>query len=123
MLIIAGMVMLPIVISTDALVSGFTGSCIGFGIFCILFLIAPSKVGAGDVKLAGLIGFIVGFPMVFLSIALTMIISGIGCMFMVSLKRYQTSGSIPYAPFLCTGAIVTLWAGDLMVNWYWGLLV
>lgn len=119
--IIVTIVTLPIINSMDSLVSGLFGGFIGFGLFGILFLLAPAKVGAGDVKLAGLIGFMVGFPMVFLALLLTGLIGGLVIMALVALKRGKVLGSIPFAPFLCSGAIISLWAGSWIINWYWGL--
>ena len=120
-LLIAAMVALPIVISMEYLLPGILGACVGFGSLSLLYLAAPSKVGAGDVKLAGLIGFMVGYPMVFLSLLLAGSIGAFALIALVALKRIKVSESIPYAPFLCSGAIISLWAGNWIINWYWGL--
>ncbi len=121
LLLIVVMVALPMVIMTGSLVSGIVGGCIGFAVVAGLFFLAPDKVGAGDVKLAGIIGLMVGYPMVFLSLLLTGVIGCLVIAPLVAFRRVKVIGSIPYAPFLCSGAIIALWAGTWIINWYWGL--
>jgi len=121
LLLIVVMIVLPMVIMEESLLSGIVGGCVGFGVVSGLFFLAPDKVGAGDVKLTGIIGLMVGYPMVFLSLLLTGIIGCLAIASLVAFKRIKVSGSIPYAPFLCSGAIIVLWAGGWIINWYWGL--
>jgi len=104
-----------------SLMSGLLGGCVGFTFFGILYFLSRGKIGAGDVKLAGLIGLMTGFPLVLLALLLALLIGSVAIGLLLALKRIKTTDSIPYAPFLCSGAIITLWAGRWLVGWYWGL--
>ena len=121
LLLIGIIVTLPSIFLLGSFLSGVIGGCVGFVLFGILYLVAPDKVGAGDVKLACLIGLMVGFPLVLLSLSLAILIGGVISWALVAFKRVRVSGNIPFAPFLCSGAIVSLWAGDWIINWYQGL--
>ncbi len=62
--------------------------------------------GQGDVKLAGFMGLVTGFPAVFQALALTILLGGAGAILyvMYSLVYRQRSGlgaAIPYGPFFC----------------------
>jgi len=121
LLLFAGVVALIYLVFTGTLVSGLIGGLIGLAVFGILYFLAPSKVGVGDVVLAGLIGLMVGFPWVSVALLLALLTGSMTIIVLVILKRVKTTGSIPYAPFLCSGAIISLWAGDWIISGYLGL--
>lgn len=107
--------------SIEVFVLGIIGGLTGFAFYSIFYLLIPGKVGAGDVKLAGLIGLMTGIPLVFLALPLGILMAGVVVMIMMAFKRIKITGSIPYAPFLCSGAIISLWVGDWFISWYLGL--
>ena len=121
LLIGAGVVTIIWLFCTEQVLSGLLGGVVGFTLFSILFLLAPSKIGAGDVKLAGLIGLMVGFPLALLALPLALLIGSLVILTLIMLEKVKTTDSIPYAPYLCIGAIITLWAGRWLISWYWGL--
>ena len=111
---------LPCVILSVTLIPGLIGMSIGMALFGTLYFIAPDKIGGGDVKLAGLIGLMVGFPLILLVIPLAMIAGGLASFILVSLRGGSLK-DIPYAPFLCGGAVVSLWSGGWITGWYLNL--
>ena len=123
LLLFAGMVTLCILGSSSMklLVLGVAGGLFGLAFCGVFYLLCPNKIGAGDVKLSGLIGLMLGVPLIFLALLLAILMGGIVCMILVAFKRLKIKGSIPYAPFLCSGAIVSLWIGDWLINSYLGL--
>lgn len=120
-LLIAGAVTIPWLCYTETVVSGLFGGCVGFSLFGALYFLSRGKVGAGDVKLAGLIGLMTGFPLVLLALLLALLTGSVVIASLLALKRVKIIDSLPYAPFLCSGAIITLWAGRWLISWYWGL--
>jgi prepilin signal peptidase PulO-like enzyme (type II secretory pathway) len=65
-------------------------------------------MGAGDVKLAALIGLMVGFPRVLWALALGVLAGGVTSILLLLFRLRGLKSYIPYAPFLCSGAIITL---------------
>ena len=84
------------------------GGISGFALFLFIALAKPKGMGMGDVKLAGLIGMVVGFPGVLVALFIGVIVGGLGALLLLLSRRVQRGGYIPYAPFLVTGALVTL---------------
>lgn len=121
LLLIAGAVTLTWLFFTGTLVSGLLGGLAGFSLFSIIHLFSRGNVGAGDVKLAGLIGLMAGFPLALLALLLALLTGSVVIGALLAFKRVKATGSIPYAPFLCSGGIITLWAGRWLLGWYWGL--
>lgn len=121
LLLVAGAVTIIWLFFTGSVVSGLLGGWVGFSLFGVIYLLSRGKVGAGDVKLAGLVGLMAGFPLVLLALLLALLTGSMVIGALLAFKRVKTTGSIPYAPFLCSGGIITLWAGNWLIGWYWGL--
>lgn len=89
-----------------------------------LFLVAlayPRGMGMGDVKLALLLGAMLGVDVVVALMAgmLAALVPAV-----VLLARHGGAArkmAIPFAPFLALGAVVALFAGDAILRWYGGL--
>jgi prepilin signal peptidase PulO-like enzyme (type II secretory pathway) len=84
-------------------------------------LVHPKGLGMGDVKLALLLGAMLGRNVV---VALMI---GFLAALVPSLVLFARHGSsarkmaIPLVPFLALGAVVALFAGDAILDWYMGL--
>ncbi len=81
------------------------GGGMAFGIFALVAALRPGDLGGGDVKLAGLIGLMCGFPAVLYALLVGGGLGGVTAA--VLLRRQRAEGvTMAYAPFLCTGVIV-----------------
>jgi leader peptidase (prepilin peptidase) / N-methyltransferase len=89
------------------------------GAFLVVALISPKGMGMGDVKLATMIGLFLGNAVIpAITIAL---LAGVLVGAVVIAKVGVAAGrktAVPFGPFLALGAIVSLFAGDPLVNWY-----
>jgi len=92
-----------------------------FGLAGFLFLVAlvyPGGMGMGDVKLALLIGALLGrtTPVGFM---LALFLSLVPTVFLIARHgRGARKLAIPFAPFLCGGAVIALFAGNAILNAY-----
>ena len=70
-------------------------------------------LGFGDVNLAGILGLILGWPLISMGILTAILAGGLVSLVlilgMLALKRYEAFAAIPYAPFLILGAILLLY--------------
>ncbi len=112
---------------SSSLLGGITGFGIMFSLYYLGVLFARwisrrrgenvieegDALGFGDVNLAGVLGLILGWPLIWIGI-LTAILAGgavslVIILGMLVLKRYESFAAIPYAPFLILGAIFLLY--------------
>lgn len=84
------------------------GGVVGLLFFLVAALARPGGMGMGDVKLAGLIGLVVGFPQVLWTLTLGVVAGGIAALLLVVTRRATLKSGIAYAPYLCLGVILTL---------------
>lgn len=88
----------------SSVLGGLTGLVIFFG----LALLRPGAMGGGDVKLAGLVGLMNGFPGVLESLVIGVLLGGIAAALLMATRLRSGKSYIPYAPFLTMGAMISL---------------
>lgn len=76
------------------------------------------KVGAGDVKLAGAIGFSLGYPLVVVAMLTMAVVLLAYILAGLALKKIKLTTMLPLAPFLSVGYIFSLLTLILGVNLY-----
>ena len=103
------------------ILSGIIGGAIGLSFFLLVAFINPRGMGMGDVKLAGLIGLVTGFPLVVVALLIGILIGGLAAVILLSLGLKGRKDVIPYGTFLAIGPIVTLFWGMDIFSWYQGL--
>jgi leader peptidase (prepilin peptidase)/N-methyltransferase len=118
-----------------AVLSALLGAAIGYLLFLGIYLfgmlfarvmarargkgIDEVAFGFGDVKLAGLVGALVGFPGVIFALVYAILLGGVAAVFVlffqiVARRRYVAFMAIPYGPFITIAAwVVTVWGREL----------
>ncbi|MBI5683008.1 MAG: prepilin peptidase [Deltaproteobacteria bacterium] len=101
----------------------FAGILIGGGSLFI-FLYSYEKIrgiegmGGGDIKLISMLGAFLGWKAVIVTIFTGSFIgAGIGIIAMLVHKK-DTKYAMPFGPFLALGAVIYLFLGNDLVNWY-----
>lgn len=88
------------------------------GFLFLLWLVYPGGMGLGDVKLALLMGAVLGVAVIpALGIAF-LAGAGLGVVMLLRHGSAARKMAVPFGPFLAVGALVALWWGPAMVGWY-----
>jgi prepilin signal peptidase PulO-like enzyme (type II secretory pathway) len=104
------------------------GGAVGFGVMLFLYLMGEvfarymskrrgelieDALGFGDVNLAGVIGLLLGWPLIIFGLLFAILLGGafslLFVVFMLVRKKYQAFAAIPYAPFLVLSVIYVLY--------------
>lgn len=99
----------------DGLLSAALGGTVGFGLFLLLAIIGRGKLGAGDVKLAGVIGLMTGYPAVLVALVCGVLLGGIAALFLLITRRATRKSYMAYAPYLALGALSAFWLPKLVL--------
>lgn len=110
--------LVPILTANYGIISAAIGGATGIGILLPLALLFPSGMGIGDVKLAALIGLLIGFPQVLIALLTCFVIGGTvgGSLLLARLKGRKDP--IPLAPFLIIGLVTTMLYGEEILRLY-----
>jgi len=96
----------------------------GLGLL-IVALIAPKGMGMGDVKLAALIGLVLGslgLEYVAVAAGVGVMLGGLGAIVALVLLGASRKTGIPFGPFLAAGAAVATFAAEPIADAYLSLL-
>jgi leader peptidase (prepilin peptidase)/N-methyltransferase len=103
---------------SPSLTTALAGAAAGGGLFLLVALARPNAMGAGDVKLAFLIGMLTGFPWVLQALVLSILLGGLAAALLLAFRLRGPKQYIPYAPYLAAGGIATLLYGQQIAQWY-----
>lgn len=108
----------PWLAGVPGLSSAVAGAALGGGLFLLLALARRDALGAGDVKLAVLIGMLTGFPRVVQALVMGILLGGLAAALLLLFRWRGRKDYIPYAPYLVCGAVATLLYGERIAQWY-----
>lgn len=97
----------------DGLFNALLGGIVGLGLFLLLAALSRGKLGAGDVKLAGVIGLMTGYPSVLNALIFGVLLGGIAAIFLLVSHRATRKSYMAYAPYLALGALGAFWLSAL----------
>lgn len=89
----------------------FAGAAGMFALYFLLALIAPSGMGMGDVKLALVIGLLLGWfglSAWLVGLLAAFLIGGLLAIIALVLRRVTLRGSIPFGPSMLMGAVISV---------------
>ncbi|MEA5119511.1 MAG: prepilin peptidase [Propionicimonas sp.] len=92
-----------------------------FGLYALLWFVRPGGMGAGDVKLAGVVGLYLGWlgwgPLAVGAIAAFLLGGGFGIV-QVALGRAGRKTALAFGPWMVAGAWVGVMAGTALTQFY-----
>jgi leader peptidase (prepilin peptidase)/N-methyltransferase len=98
--------------------SALLGAALAGGFFLLVVVISKGGMGGGDVKLAGMTGLFLGWPLVVPCLFATVFLGGAAgiCLLLSGIKKRKDP--VPYGPFISAGALLALFSGQEIIAWY-----
>ncbi len=96
----------------------FLGGAAALIITSVMYVAGRGAFGFGDVKLSVLTGLVVGFPSVIVAIFMSAFAAGAFLLPLLILRVLHRRDYIAYGPFLAIGAVIALFWGDSIWDWY-----
>jgi leader peptidase (prepilin peptidase) / N-methyltransferase len=101
------------------------GAGIGFlaygGALLLVAIVSPGGMGMGDVKLAALIGLVLGalgLRYVAVAAGIGILAGGLGAVVLLVFARASRKQAIPFGPYLALGAILAAFLAPPIASWY-----
>lgn len=107
----------------QGLLTGVIGAVLGIWIFDGIgllgsVLLGQTAMGGGDGKLAALLGAWLGWQGMLLSSFLACVLGAFIGGGAIALRLLSRRDPIPFGPYLALGAVMTVFAGEPLINWY-----
>jgi leader peptidase (prepilin peptidase)/N-methyltransferase len=108
-------------------VNGLIGLLVGGGILWFLAWVSPylfgkEGMGGGDIKLLAMIGAFLGWKPALMTIMVGSLLGSLVGVTLIATHVIKREDYIPFGPFLVVGAVVSLFFGQPLLDWYLGLL-
>ncbi len=101
--------------------NSITAAFIAGGFFWAIVLLTRGKgMGGGDVKLAFLMGLILGWPKILAALFLAFTLGAICGIILMFFKKKNFKSEIPFGPFLVIGTFIAMFYGEEIIEWYGG---
>lgn len=100
----------------------FLSSAIGFtaggGLLLLIAVLSRGGMGGGDVKLAAVMGLLLGWKHLLVALFLAFAFGGAVGIVMLLLNMRKMKDAVPFGPSLGFGAVIAALAGDGIITWY-----
>ena len=97
---------------------------IASGFFLTIFLVSKGKwMGFGDVKLAVLMGLLLGVKNALVALFLAFFLGAVVSIILIILNRKKLKSEIPFGPFLIAGTFLAMFWGQPIFLWYLNMFV
>ena len=104
--------------------SALIGALIGFGLFAVQYFYSKGKwVGAGDMELGIFMGLALGWEKTLAALFLAYIIGSLVAIPLLLIGKKKMKSHLPMGAFLIPAMLIILHSGDLIIDWYIGLLI
>lgn len=90
------------------LITSFTGMIVSALIMLMCKFLGRGGLGAGDIKLFAVIGFMTGFQGALNIMFYSLFVASVICIFLLISKKAKTKQTVPMAPFIFCGTIIYL---------------
>jgi leader peptidase (prepilin peptidase)/N-methyltransferase len=110
-------------LGSPGLWSSLIGLLTGGGVLWLLavgyqLLAKKEGMGGGDIKLLAMIGAFLGWPGVLVTLLLGSFLGTLAGLVLILIWKKNRTYAVPFGPFLSLGAIIHLFFGPLLLNWY-----
>ncbi|SFJ16162.1 leader peptidase (prepilin peptidase) / N-methyltransferase [Halobacillus dabanensis] len=94
------------------------GALAGLGIILAIILISKGGMGAGDMKLLGVLGILLGFKLTLLTLFLATLIGTVVSLTLIALEIIGRKDPFPFGPFIVLAAMVSYLYGSKFLELY-----
>jgi len=114
--------LLAFVLPDINIISALLGAGIGFVLFLGIYWLAkvtfgPGAIGQGDVKLALLMGAMLGVPYILIALILGILLGGVISALLLATRLVKRRTYLPYGQYLALAAIIMLLWGQAITDW------
>lgn len=111
-------------LSNNVFANHLSAGIIGLGLFgLIVFLSRGRGMGLGDVKLAGALGLLLGWPDAVFAFFMSFIIGAAIAVLLITFRKKSLKDAVPFGPFLALGTVVTVFFGKEILDFYFRLFI
>jgi leader peptidase (prepilin peptidase) / N-methyltransferase len=94
------------------------GATLGFSLLFLIAILSKGGMGGGDIKLFGVLGFVLGWKLVLLAFFLSTIVGTVFGIAGMIIGKVKKGKPFPFGPSIIIGTLITYYFGDDIILWY-----
>lgn len=94
------------------------GALVGYTVLAAIIILSQGGMGGGDMKLFGILGIILGWKKILLTLFLASLLGAIIGIILLSTRRLNRKQPIPFGPYIIFAALVSYFFGNEIVIAY-----
>lgn len=94
------------------------GALVGYTVLAAIIILSQGGMGGGDMKLFGMLGIILGWKKILLTLFLASLLGAIIGIILLSTRRLNRKQPIPFGPYIIFAALVSYFFGNEIVIAY-----
>jgi len=98
------------------------GAVVGFFLIALIILLSKGGMGAGDMKLFGVLGIVLGWKNILLTFFIAAFLGAIIGGVLMLLNKVGKRQPIPFGPYIVIGSLISYFYGEQIVTFYLSLL-
>lgn len=114
--------MMRVIQPLDPWWSSITGGTVAFILIALIIIVSKGGMGAGDMKLFGLLGIVLGLGKVLLTFFLASLLGALIGMILLLCKIIKRKQPIPFGPYIIVASIISYFFGDIIIEWYFSII-
>ncbi|MDW5300404.1 MAG: prepilin peptidase [Sedimentibacter sp.] len=111
-----------IILEKTILTDSLIGAGIGLGLFLLIALIT-NAMGGGDIKLMAVLGLIFGVKGVLFITLFSFVTGAVISLVLLITKVKSRKDEIPFGPFISLSALMYIYFGNEIINWYLNIIM
>lgn len=110
-------------LKTPPIAEFIIGGCCGGLFYAFQYYLSKGRwVGFGDVWLGILIGLLLGWKLLLLSLFVAYISGSLVAVYLIVFEKYTRKSKVPMGAFLMPSTLLFLYCGEDIWRWYWSFL-
>lgn len=102
----------------DQWYASLLGAAVGFFLVMLIILVSRGGMGAGDMKLLGVLGILLGVKLTLLTFFLATLIGTIVSLLLLAFKVIKRKEPFPFGPSIAAAAFISYLYGNEMITFY-----
>ncbi|WP_050181216.1 prepilin peptidase [Domibacillus robiginosus] len=94
------------------------GAAVGFVLLLLIAVVSRGGIGGGDIKLFGVLGFVLGTKLVLLTFLLSCFFGAAIGLILMAAGIVKRGKPMPFGPYIALAATIAYTHGEKMISWY-----
>lgn len=97
------------------------GALSGFLLIAVIIIVSNGGMGAGDMKLFGVLGIVLGWKNTLIAFFIAIFLGSLIGSYLMLVNKVKRKEPIPFGPYIVFGALVSYFYGEYMITLYMSL--